>query len=386
VPRLTHKAPKLSHHVPSGQARARHRGKDYYFGPYGSAEAYQRYAEFLGRWNNGTLSTAPVEVKAPSVVSTPLVMAELVERFDAHCERYYRRDGEPTGEHITFRAALRPMLILFSALPVVEFSPKRLVAVRDEMIRLGWSRRYINASVRRIRQMIRWGVAQEIVAPAIASALAAVEPLKEGRSEAREKDLPGPVDDATVAATISRVKSPIVVDVIRLMQFSGMRPAEAVGMTVEAIDRSDPECWHYVPRRHKTTHRGRTRTVFLGPKCQAILLPHIVKAGCGQIFPITLSGLRTAINRGCDRAFLHPTLSSVPSGDLTVAQRAEVKAWRKSHRWAPNQLRHSHATIVRKEFGVEGAQVMLGHAHVNTTEIYAEANVERGREVARRLG
>src|SRR5262249_35836837 len=159
----------------------------------------------------------------------PLVMAELVDRFDVHCEAYYRRDGEPTGEHMTFRCALRPILTLYSALPVADFSPKRLVAVRDEMIRLGWSRRYINASVRRIRHMFGWAGAEEIGGAAVASALSAVEPLKEGRSDAREKDLPGPVADEIVAATLPYV-GVVVADLIHLMQCSGMRPSEAVNM------------------------------------------------------------------------------------------------------------------------------------------------------------
>jgi integrase len=359
VPKLTRKPPKYTHHIPSGQARVRHRGKDYYLGLHGSPESYQKYAEFLARLNAGELASKPEKAQAPPVART-LILAELIERFDVHCEAYYRHDGEPTGEHITFRAALRPILSLFSALPVVDFSPKRLIAVRDEMIRLGWSRRHINASVRRIRQMFRWAVAQELVSPSVASALGAVEALKEGRSGAREKDLPGPVANEIVEATIPYV-STVAADVIRLMQHSGMRPAEAVGMKVEAIDRTDPECWRYAPQKHKTTHRGKKRVAFLGPKCQEILTRYIVKAGsAGKVFPIGPSGFRTAITRGARRA-------GVPH-------------------WAPNQLRHSHATIVRREFGVEASQVMLGHAHVNTTEIYAEVNAERGREVARKLG
>jgi integrase len=360
MPKLTRKPPKLIHHIPSGQARARYRGKDHYFGPYGSPESFRRYAEFLGQLVGGGPTTGLVRAETALAVKVPLVMAELIDKFDTHAVAYYRRDGKPTGEHITFRAALRPALILFGALPVTEFSPGRLVAVRDEMIRMKWSRRYINASVRRIRQMFRWAVAQELVPPAVAGALAAVEPLKEGRSEAREKDLPGTVDDVTVEATIPHV-SPAAADLIRLMQFSGMRPAEAANMTVEAIDRSDPECWRYRPGRHKTYHRGKGRVAFLGPRCQEILLPYLVKAGpAGKVFPLKLSGLRSAIRRGAKRAGV-------------------------AH-WAPNQLRHSHATAVRKEFGVEGAQVMLGHAHINTTEIYAEANMERGKEVAKKLG
>jgi integrase len=274
-----------------------------HLGLHGSPESYQKYAEFLGRLNAGELDTRSVEAKEPPAVRTPLVMAELVDLFDVHCEAYYRRDGEPTGEHVTFRAALRPIVTLFSALPVSEFSPRRLVAVRDEMIRLDWSRRHINASVRRIRQMFRWAVAQEIVSSGVASALAAVEGLKEGRSAAREKDLPGPVADGIVEATLPHV-SAVAADVIRLMQHSGMRPAEAVGMKVEAIDRSDPECWLYRPRRHKTSGRGKSRVVFLGSRCQEILSRHILKAGsAGRVFLITLSGQFPEIILGGIRVF-----------------------------------------------------------------------------------
>ncbi len=84
----------------------------------------------------------------------------------------------------------------------------------------------------------------------------------------------------------------------------------------------------------------------------------ILKAAkCVRVFPMTKGGLKCGIDRGCDGA-------GVP-------------------RFAPNQLRHSHATAVRKQFGVEASQVMLGHSHINTTEIYAEVNADRGREVAR---
>jgi integrase len=113
--------------------------------------------------------------------------------------------------------------------------------------------------------------------------------------------------------------------------------------------------------RHKTRHQGKKRVIYLGPKCQEILGRYILKAGpAGNVFPLGLSGLRTAITRG--------------------ARRAGV-----AH-WSPNQLRHSHATEVRKKFGVEASQVMLGHSHINTTEIYAEVNADRGKEVARLIG
>jgi hypothetical protein len=62
----------------------------------------------------------------------------------------------------------------------------------------------------------------------------------------------------------------------------------------------------------------------------------------------TPASLRRAISRACDAA-------GVP-------------------RWTRYRLRHSAATRVRKEYGIEAAQVVLGHATANITQAYAERN------------
>ena len=54
--------------------------------------------------------------------------------------------------------------------------------------------------------------------------------------------------------------------------------------------------------------------------------------------------------------------------------------------WHPNQLRHSLGTDVRKRFGLEAAQVVLGHSKANTTEIYAARDLQKAMEVARQVG
>ena len=102
----------------------------------------------------------------------------------------------------------------------------------------------------------------------------------------------------------------------------------------------------------------------------------------------------TAITRACDLAF-------PPTGELarhekeSVAkwwarlreeQRAAVKAWRRDHHWHPNQLRHSFATRIRKEYGLEAAQVLLGHARADVTQVYAERNDELAARVAEQVG
>ena len=54
--------------------------------------------------------------------------------------------------------------------------------------------------------------------------------------------------------------------------------------------------------------------------------------------------------------------------------------------WFPLQLRHSRATEIRRLYGIEAAQVSLGHAHASITEVYAERNLELARQIAKERG
>ena len=54
--------------------------------------------------------------------------------------------------------------------------------------------------------------------------------------------------------------------------------------------------------------------------------------------------------------------------------------------WFPYQLRHTHATEIRKLYGIEAAQVMLGHARADVTEVYAEKNMEAAIKIAKEMG
>ncbi len=67
-----------------------------------------------------------------------------------------------------------------------------------------------------------------------------------------------------------------------------------------------------------------------------------------------------AVKRGCEKAGVEP--------------------------WSPNQLRHAKATELRREFGIEAAQVTLGHSSPRTTEIYAERDLKAARDIARKTG
>ena len=67
-------------------------------------------------------------------------------------------------------------------------------------------------------------------------------------------------------------------------------------------------------------------------------------------------------------------------------QKAELHQWQSDHHWSPNRLRHTAATEIRSKFGLEAAQVILGHAQANVTQVYAERDIAKGVEVAKRIG
>lgn len=102
-----------------------------------------------------------------------------------------------------------------------------------------------------------------------------------------------------------------------------------------------------------------------------------------------------AIKRACGRAF--PPLEHLAKREdetvkewearLTETQQAELTAWRKANRWHPHQLRHNAATVIRRDFGLEAAQLMLGHSSAQVTDaVYAERDAGRVEEVVRRVG
>jgi site-specific recombinase XerD len=70
---------------------------------------------------------------------------------------------------------------------------------------------------------------------------------------------------------------------------------------------------------------------------------------------------------------------------LTAEERSEVRAWRRAHRWRPNQLRHTRATVLRRH-GLDVAKTILGHAKVETTQVYAEKDFHAAVEVVSRIG
>lgn len=51
-------------------------------------------------------------------------------------------------------------------------------------------------------------------------------------------------------------------------------------------------------------------------------------------------------------------------------------------RWHPSQFRHTFASEVRRRFGLEAAQVLLGHPRADVTQVYVEGDAALAARVA----
>ena len=365
--------PKYRKHKRSGQAIVTLDGKDFYLGPHGTKASEAEYDRLIGEWlTNGR--------RLPTEGPTVLSVSELIVAYWSFSKSYYVKNGKPTDELASIKIALKHTRKLYGKQSVADFGPLALESVRQVMIERGNSRGYVNKNVNRIRRMFKWGVAKQLVPPATYQALQALDGLKRGKCDARETDPVLPVDDAVIDATLEHC-SQVVADMIRFQRLTGCRPGEVRTMRAGEIDRGH-DVWRYTPASHKMEHKGRARVILIGPKAQTILRPYLLRGSNEYCFQRPKGGLfkrwnyNEAIHRACDKAF--PAPDGV-DGD-------ELKAWRKTHRWAPNRLRHSAATEVRRQHGLEAAQAVLGHKSADVTQIYAERDLDKASRIMAQVG
>src|SRR5262245_41328288 len=175
------------------------RRRDYRLGPYGTAESKAEYDRVVNEWRERSRQLEDTEGK-------DLTVNELIVAFWQHVETYYRHpDGTPTSEVDNFRCSLKPARELYGHTRAADFGPLALKAVRRKMIDSGLARTVINIRVSRIRHMFKWAVAEELVGPSAYRALAAVQGLQAGRSEAKDRPKVQAVPDDQVEAGLPHV-------------------------------------------------------------------------------------------------------------------------------------------------------------------------------------
>jgi integrase len=377
-------------------------GQDIYLGKWNSKQSRAEYDRVIGEW----LAAG----RRLSAVSSDLTIAELCLAYWQFAKGYYVKNGKPTGWQVHIKLVLRLLKERYGTTLAAEFGPLSLKAFRRQFIEAGHSRGYINKLVAIVPRMFKWGASEQKVPGAVYQDLRTVEGLRKGRCEAPDHAPVLPVAEVVVEETLCFLPA-VVADMVRFQQLTGCRPVEVCLLRPCDVDVS-ADVWLYRPESHKTEHHDRHRLIAIGPRAQAVLRPYLLRdktsycfvpveserqrreamhakrktpLSCGNVpgsnrkrkrlrFPgsrYTTDSYRRAIARGCL---------------LANRQREEKEQKDLLPKWHPNQLRHSVATTVRRTFGLEASQVVLGHSKADVTQVYAERDWRLAAEVMRKIG
>jgi integrase len=422
--------PVMRRHKPTNTARICVGGKVHSLGRWGSAEAQDRYdtlvAAFiasgrktldaglavLGRppatqaaAESNRLTAATIPCPAPQDATGGLTVGELARAWLADIEATrpdYRTTSLWHGA-IAASRAIRP----FAAMPVAAFGSRALVEVQRHLVsgtatagkgqdRKPLSRRYINDIIGRVRQLFHWGVLNELVPDDRVKALEIVPALAKGQTVARDNPGRKPVKPSVVRATLPYMTQEVA-DLIWFMRLTGCRPSESRRMKMCRIRDQHKPVWRYVPKRHKTAHKGKQRHIAIGPQAQAIVLAHVVgRSDRDYVFTPERSVPARKPRDGV--VSMMPRKPSPRVGkrfDRNAILRAVTRAIAKANKaraegglpplpqWTPYQLRY---TRLRKAGGREAAQAVAGHSRATMTDHYAPANWGKAAKAALRNG
>ena len=402
-------------HKASGQARTILNGRHVYLGKFGSPESRQQYARILAE---AALPAGPPTTSDKQDSKGPLI-SEVLVAYLSFAETYYSNEGQPTKEFRGMVDAVGPLNLLYGDTLANEFGPLKLKAVREHLVGQKLCRTEVNKRIGRLKRVFKWAVSEELISPTVHEALSTVTGLKYGRTSARESEPVKPVDQTTVELTLPYV-TPQIAAMIQLQLLTGMRPGEVIVMRPCDIDTS-ADVGIYTPAAHKGRWRGHHRTIPLGPQAQTQIEPFMKRSETEFLFsPAEAEGYRhecRAIQRNrktpvypCElRAREKRKLQARsrkpkrPKGSLytpdsyrraieygvTRSNRERTKGDAEAasiSKWSPYQLRHSFATNMRRDYGVEAAQLGLGHARTNIVDVYAEKNLSLIVDIARKSG
>jgi len=333
---------------------------------------------------------------------TDRTVADVLFAYKLHADQHYRgADGKPTSEIYEVKLVIRAVRELYGEKPISGFGPLAVKAIRQQWVNDGRSRTECNRRVGIIKRILKWGTSEELVPPSVYQGVATVSGLQRGRTEAKETEPVGPVDDAIVDATLPHLNRHIR-GLVEFQRLTGCRPGEACSIRRCDIDTSGA-VWLYKPATHKSAWRGKSRSISVGPKAQSLLRQFftpdlgvylfsprramdelLAERSEARVTPRYPSHMK----RNAEKRTRTRTRPPKERYDRTSYTRAIARATAAANvkHWAPNQLRHTHATKVRKQFGLEAAQVALGHARADVTQIYAEKNAELAATVAAKIG
>ena len=394
MPRLTRRTPQLCYHRGTGQGYVSDGGTRLYLGVWPGGPAapppqavLDAYRSFLAvRSTRVTTKRAPIE---------GLCIAEVAVAFLQWAEKEYRTSNEAD----VLKYAVRPLVLVHGREPIRDFGPSKLLGLQGYLVAEGrLTRQGINRTINRIRSMFKWATVREYYPGSTLEGLKAVPGLRAGRTPAREFEVRDAVSSEHVDAVLPHLQ-PVVADMVRLQLTSAARPGEIVSLTLEQMDRSDPEVWIFEPHRHKTAWRGKGRKIPFGPKAIAILQKYLRDDGKPLFSAAEAMAERRVVRRSARKSKVQPSQEdrrvespASPAGDAYTVNsyRRAVERGCKAAGvpvWSPNQCRKSAATLIRSSHDLAHAQAVLGHSDAATTaDHYAKVDLARIKTVARDLG
>lgn len=380
--------PSLCLHKPTGQAYVSIEGRHHYLGKHGLPQTQERYNRFIAEWlsNGRRLRVDPHEI----------TVSEVCAAYLKYAEDYFVKPGDQNGtkkntsQIFLVTRAIKPLVALYGRTRATDFGPVAARTVRDTWVDDSLSRATVVKYFTTLKALFRWAASHEMIPASVSHGIDTVEGLRAGRCRVKETEPVKPVsqdDIDAVAPFVGRV----VWAMISLQLATAARPGEVCVLRPGDIDRSGA-VWLARITEHKNQWRGHERTLYVGPKGQEILTPFLLRPADSYCF-----SPRESERERYAKASKHRHQPATPPETLRVLgerytatsyRRAIEYACRKAkiEVWSPNQLRHNAATAIRKDYGIEAAQLLLGHARADVTQVYAEVNQLKAIEVAGHIG
>jgi hypothetical protein len=114
-----------------------------------------------------------------------------------HVKDYYRPNNGENKEAGCISDATTVLEKNYGRTFADEFRPRDLKTVRDEMIKLGWSRQYVNRQAARLKRLFAFAAEEDLIPGSVYHALLAVKGLRKNTPGVREAERvrPVPVED-----------------------------------------------------------------------------------------------------------------------------------------------------------------------------------------------
>lgn len=376
--------PTYLEHAPSGQARIVWGGKTIYLGKYGSPESHAKHAQICAEiMATGSIMTNDGRIR----------VVELVAKFMADMHKEYTERG--SREAIQMQRAMNYLVESHGQDFADEISPRKLLILQKAWIAKPMAKATVNMYTSYIVRLFEWASRYEYVSPQVWHGLQSVGRIKE-RHAVKPTKIVRTVDWSQVEAIRSHI-APVLWAVIQVQWFTGMRAEEVLRMTPGQIDQAN---WCYSLTEHKTKAHMNEKLVFLGPQVRAVIEPYLKDrpADMPLFSPVEAQAQRYQKMRAERKTKVQPSQKS--RAKQSPARRPGLRYQNTSYfrairaaceragiePWSSHQLRHSKATIVRKQFGLEGTQLTLGHKSIKTSEIYAEPDMELAKRIAEETG